>query len=204
MELVPKILGHDYELSNTLMADDNLDGRPQEAARRLLAEIPGFPPHRSARGTFIEYGRRFLSSNGSSIYIDSDHLECNSPEHRSALDHGLWLHVGLRLVQSALRRASQKLPEGTRLRVAANCSDGREAWGSHLNVCLSARTFHDMLYRKPHLAGFFATHLVTSVLYTGQGMVGAGNGRAACSYQLSQRADWSEELRPCRRPTAGR
>ena len=46
------------------------------------------------------------------------------------------------------------------------------------------------MYRKPHQAAFLATHLVTSVLYTGQGLVGAANGRSACTFQLSQRADW--------------
>ena len=44
------------------------------------------------------------------------------------------------------------------------------------------------------MASFLATHLVTSVLFTGQGLVGPANGRASCGYQLSQRADWFSQL----------
>ena len=51
-----------------------------------------------------------------------------------------------------------------------------------------------MFNRKPHLAAYFATHLATATLYAGQGNVGASNQREACDYQLSQRADWFEEL----------
>jgi proteasome accessory factor A len=54
------------------------------------------------------------------------------------------------------------------------------------------RLWDDMFCRKPHLAGFLATHLVTSTIYTGQGKVGAGNERARCDFQLSQRADYFE------------
>jgi proteasome accessory factor A len=56
------------------------------------------------------------------------------------------------------------------------------------------RLFDDLFTRKPHLAGFLATHLATATLYTGQGQVGAGNERPACDYQLAQRPDWFEEM----------
>jgi hypothetical protein len=181
-EMVPKILGHDFELSNTLMVEGPtaVGGSGGDFWRRLPASCSIVP-----RGTHRIW-RTFHPTNGSSAYIDSDHLEINSPEHRSALDHGLWLHAGLRLAQNAMRRASQKLPHGMRLRVAANCSDGREAWGSHLNVCVSTRTFNDMLYRKPHLAGFSPPpcHFDLQARDNGAGMDGPR------TYQLSQRADW--------------
>ena len=103
-----------------------------------------------------------------------DHLEGNLPEHTSALEHPNILHgAGFAQAQLALRAAEMRLPVGTRLNLVANCSDGNTAWGSHLNVMLTRSCFDDLLYRKPHQAGFFATHLVTSVPYTGQGMVGA-------------------------------
>jgi proteasome accessory factor A len=93
-----------------------------------------------------------------------------------------------------MRRAEARLPFDTRLNVLANCSDGRTAWGAHFNVLMTRAGYNGLLYRKPHWAGFFTTHLVTSVLYTGQGLVGAANRRPACSYQLSQRADWFERF----------
>jgi proteasome accessory factor A len=187
---VAKVLGADFEFSNALIGKH--PRAAHEAAALLLSEIVGYP-RRGQGGTAIEYGRRFLDTCGSSWYIDSDHLEANLPEHTSAFDHPKILHgAGFVQARQAWRAAEARLPPGTRLNLLANCSDGIKSWGHHLNIMLTRACFDDMLYRKPHQAAFFATHLVTSVLYTGQGMVGASNGRAACSYQLSQRADWFE------------
>jgi len=187
-----KVLGLDFELGNAII------GRQPDTARRaassLLAKINGYP-RENRGGTTIEFGRRFLDTSGSSWYIDSDHLEGNLPEHTSALDHPAVLYgAGFGQALQALRAAQAGLPAGARLNLLANCSDGKTAWGSHLNVMVPRQTFDDLLYRKPHLASFFATHLVTSVPYTGQGLVGAANGRMACDYQLSQRADWFERF----------
>ena len=189
---VKKVFGYDFELANSLIG--HTKARPRHAAAMLLAEIPGYP-RRNQGGTSIEYGRRFLNTCGSSWYIDSDHLEGNLPEHSSALEHPNILHgAGFAQARLALRAAERRLPAGVKLNLLANCSDGKTAWGSHLSVLLTRSCFLDLLYRKPHTAGFFATHLVTSVLYTGQGLVGAANGRSACKYQLSQRADWFDRM----------
>ncbi len=189
---VTKVIGADFELANAFLGE--VPGSPRQAANALLAEIVGYPLN-GRGGTAIEYGRRFLDTCGSSWYIDSDHLEGNLPEHTSALDHPGVLHgAGFATALQAMRSAERKLPARTRLNLLANCSDGFTSWGGHLNISLVRRCFEDMLYRKPHLGSFFATHLVTSVPYTGQGMVGAANRRAACAYQLSQRADWFERF----------
>ena len=75
-----------------------------------------------------------------------------------------------------------------------NASDRRKSWGTHLNVLLSRTAYQNVMQRKPHLAMFLATHLITSLTYAGQGLVGAANGRESCVYQLSQRADWFTTL----------
>jgi hypothetical protein len=189
---VAKVLGADFELANSFIG--NVTGSARHAANCLLANISGFPRD-SPGGTSIEFGRRFLPACGGSWYIDSDHLEGNLPEHARALDHAhVLLGAGFARARQALRAAEKRLPSGTRLNLLANCSDGNTAWGSHLNVLVSRNCFLDVLYRKPHQAGFLATHLVTSVLYTGQGMVGASNGRSTCEYQFSQRADWFDQF----------
>ena len=190
--LVKKLLGADFELSNTFMLDG---GGPDvdEAVKRLLDEVPGYP-QRATAGTAIERGRRFLSSTGASAYEDSGHFEWNTPEHASALEHPHHVHAGLRVAQKARQLAEAHAPHGAKLHVIANNCDGLVSYGSHLNLLTTQSCLADLCGHKPHLACFLATHLVTSVLYTGQGMVGAANGRNACSYQLSQRADWFEQL----------
>jgi proteasome accessory factor A len=189
-----KVLGADFELSNAIESAHSRRGQVSRAARLLLDEIDGYPRRDWWGGTSIEWGRRFLASNGGSAYIDSDHLEINLPEHTRAADHAAQVHAGLRLAHEAQVAAQNKLDSGERLHVNAAVSDGQASWGHHLNVTVSRQAFADVFARKPHLAGFLATHLATATLYAGQGAVGAGNERPACDYQLSQRADWFEEF----------
>jgi Pup amidohydrolase len=185
---VEPILGFDSELANSLIVRGCADGRSAVAARKLLEAMPGFPPG-PPTGTTIDFGRQWYF-NGGCAYIDSDHLEINVPAHRRSSEHALLYHAMLRRVRRAQRNVQRTLPPGAVLYVAANSSDGRTAWGSHLSVLVSRETFENLTCWKPHHAGFFATHLVTSVLYTGQGMVGAGNKRPACRFQLAQRPDF--------------
>src|SRR6516225_3004517 len=189
-----KVLGADFELANAIQSERGYGGDVSRAARLLLSEIDGHPRREYWGGTHLEWGRRYLASNGGSAYIDSDHLEINLPEHTRAEDHAAHVFAGLRLAREAQVAATTRLDDGSRLNVTAAVSDGQASWGSHLNVMVRRALFHDMFCRKPHLAAFLATHLATSPLYAGQGAVGAANDRAACDFQLSQRADWFEEL----------
>jgi proteasome accessory factor A len=194
MKPCKKVLGADYELANAMAGHSHMVTSVREASQRLLDEIAGFPRTRGRGGTLIEWGRRFLSGNGGSAYIDSDHLEINLPEHTRAADHAAHVHAGFRIAQRAHRAATEKMPRGGRIHLLANVSDGTRSWGSHLNVCVTRGLWDDLFTRKPHLAGFLATHLATATLYTGLGQVGAGNGRSACDYQLAQRPDFFEEF----------
>ncbi len=193
MEPCKKVIGCDFELANALERDGRADGRVSEAAQLLLDEIRGHPRERGWGGSYLEWGRRFLEGNGGSAYIDSDHLEINLPEHTRAADHAAVLHAGLRLARDAQLAAQAKLGRG-RLSVLAAVSDGHQSWGHHLNVMVRRQLFDDLFTRKPHLLGFFAAHLATAAVFAGHGHVGPSNGRPACDYQLSQRADWFEEL----------
>ncbi len=192
METCLKVIGADFELANSLEGGRGRDTGPGEAARRLLEEIAGYPRDRSW-GTRLEWGRRFLPTNGGSAYIDSEHLEINAPEHTRATDHAAVMHAGLRLAREAQVAAQAKMP-GARLHVFAAVSDGQESWGHHLNVMVRRELWDDLFTRKPHLAGFLATHLATAPVWAGHGQVGPGNERPWCDYQLSQRADWFEEF----------
>src|SRR5205823_4368472 len=154
-------LGADFELSNALETPHSRKGHVSRASRLLLDEIAGYPKRDYWGGSAIEWGRRFLASNGGSAYIDSDHLEINLPEHARAADHAAQVHAGLLLARRAQVAAQARLERGERLHVNAAVSDGQASWGHHLNVTVRRDLFYDLFARKPHLAGFLATHLAT-------------------------------------------
>ena len=196
-ETVTKVTGVDFECSNALVGIATMPA--YKVARCLLRTIEGRRSGGAGKSA-IEMERRFLPTCGSSWYIDSDHLEGNLPEHASAWDHPAVLHgAGFEQARAALRAAQLQFPVGTRINLLANCSDGRTAWGSHLNILVTRSCFENLLYRKLHLAALLATHLVTSVIYTGQGKVGASNGRAACTYQFSRAPTGSSNYSASRR-----
>jgi Pup amidohydrolase len=190
---VKKTIGCDFELWNAEVgaARSRFDFRG--VANRLLAEIPGYPP-RPHWGSSIESLRRFLPCNGGSAYIDSDHLEINTPEHTNASDHAAIHFAALRLAAAATSAANRKIEGNTQIRTSTALCDGRASWGHHLSVSVTREYYHALFGRKPHLLGALATHLATATIFTGGGKVGAGNNQEACDFQLAQRADWFEEL----------
>src|SRR5262245_16564063 len=104
-----KVLGADFELANAIESDGAHRGDVSRAAQLLLRQIDGLPRREWWGGSDIEWGRRFLPSNGSSAYIDSDHLEINLPEHTRAEDHPAIVFAGLRLAREAQLAATAKL-----------------------------------------------------------------------------------------------
>jgi proteasome accessory factor A len=199
---VPKLVGADFELGNFILGLERNGGSGPEAARALLAEIEGVEAARSygwLRGSYWrdaqDSGRKFLATNGGCAYIDLDHLELCIPEVRSAFDHAAASAAMLRIARAAQARANARLPDGQRIQVLVNNSDGQShSYGSHLNFLVSRAVLLDLLERRPHYLHFLATHQLSSMVYTGQGKVGAENGRPEVRYQLSQRADFIETL----------
>ncbi len=207
MRRVPKLVGADFELGNFVQGALRGGGSGPEAARLLLAEIEGVPAASAAarartawlRGPYgfdaQDQGRRFLASNGGCAYIDLDHLELCIPEVRSAFDCAAASAAMLRIARDAQRRANAHLPDGQKLQVLVNNSDGQSnSYGSHLSFLVSRAALEDLLGRRPHHLHFLATHQLSSLVYTGQGKVGSENGRPWAAYQLSQRADFFETL----------
>ncbi len=223
---LPKLCGADIELGNFILGVQQPGGTGYEASRELLAEIAGYPEghggclrdlwssayaaaHAGSRlraGIFPGFGlsdlgaqdvgRRFLSSQGGSAYIDLNHLELCIPEVISAFDHVASWHAMLRIARGALERANLKRDAHRRIQVLVNNSDGlgRSSYGSHLNFLVSRRTFDQIFSRKAHYLQFLASFLVSGIVLTGQGKVGAENDRPGIAYQISQRADFFEVL----------
>lgn len=142
-----------------------------------------------------DWGRRFLVTNGGCAYIDLNHLEICLPEVLSARDHVAGWHAMLRIVRRAQVAANEKLPEGRRIEVLANNSDGLgNSYGSHLNFLVSRRTWNNLFNRRIHYALYLAAYQASSIIFAGQGKVGSENDAPPVDYQISQRADFFEVL----------
>lgn len=142
-----------------------------------------------------DVGRKYLACNGGSIYVDMSHLEVCTPEVLSAFDHLAVHHAMLRITHDVQQRLNLTLPEGYKVQVLANNSDGRSnAYGSHFNFLVTRQTWDDLFVHKLHLMLYLASFQVSSQVITGLGKVGSENRRPATPYQLSQRADFFEVL----------
>jgi hypothetical protein len=176
---LPKLCGADVEFANFILGPDRPDGTAREASRALLREIDAPYARRdqpfggAERHDPQDWGRKYLGSNGGCVYIDLDHLEAAQPETLSAWDHVAVWHAMVRLVRDAQSAANARLPEGHRLHVLANNSDGLgHSYGSHLNFLLTRRAFENLFeYRLHHLL-VLAAFQASSIVMTGQGRSG--------------------------------
>ena len=142
-----------------------------------------------------DWGRRFLAGNGGCVYIDLDHLELCIPEVSNAWDHVAATHAMLRVAREALHVANAEQPVGRRIQVLVNNSDGQgNAYGAHLNFLITRRAFDNIFNRRGHYLQYLASFQASSLVFTGQGKVGAENGAPHAPFQLSQRADFVECL----------
>ncbi|MBD3163168.1 MAG: hypothetical protein GF328_13785 [Candidatus Latescibacteria bacterium] len=142
-----------------------------------------------------DWGRRYLPGNGGCAYIDLNHLELCIPEVLSARAYVAHWHAMLRIARRAQARAQERLPEGQRLQVLVNNTDGKgHAYGSHLNFLIARKTWEDLFHRKLQHLLTLAAYQVSSIVFTGAGKVGAENGHDWADFQIAQRADFFERL----------
>ncbi len=218
---VPKLCGADYEFQNFITHVARADGTGYEASRLLLRQIDGYTGDSipSGRGTDSggdagsataggggsghgaksafysqDYGRKFLP-NGMCFYVDLNHLEGCVAEVISAYDHVASCHALFHHAHLAAQRANASLPDGHKIAVLANNSDGQgNSFGTHLNFLITRREWENIFHRKPHHQLYLAAFQASLQVITGQGKVGAENGRDPVPYQISQRADYFEIL----------
>lgn len=206
--LVPKICGGDYELANFIVGEPTGSGDPRLASQLLLAEVQGVSAlHSSLRvrgragageagpeqGDYFhhnDWGRLFIPENASCVYIDLDHIELAIPEVRGALDHLAAMRAMFSITREAMDRVNDMLPEGQRLRVLLNNSDGNgNSYGTHLNFMLATHAFRQITMLRGEALLFLAS-FHASIMLLGQGKVGSEDGAPPVNYQWSQRADF--------------
>lgn len=140
-----------------------------------------------------DHDRSYLAETGGCFYIDLDHVEVCLPETRSAFDYVACWHAALRLLRSALDAANSRLPEGQKIHILVNASDGLgHSYGSHLNFLITERCRENIFDRRVQYLLYLAAYQVSSIVFAGQGKVGSERGEPLVEYQLSQRADFFE------------
>jgi len=142
-----------------------------------------------------DHDRRYLAENGGCIYIDLNHVELCLPETRGVLDHVACWHAVLRIVRRAMDAANDKMPEGQKVHVLVNNSDGSgNSYGTHMNFLVTRQCWQNIFERKMQYLLYLAAYQASSMVFTGQGKVGAENGAPEVDFQLSQRADYFEQI----------
>ncbi|MDE2127760.1 MAG: proteasome accessory factor PafA2 family protein [Armatimonadetes bacterium] len=195
VQLLPKIVGADVELANTMLNANGWPQWPHNACRLVIKHVCGTRSVAAgyASDSHYDHGRVWLQ-NGGCIYIDCDHLEVCTPETRSALDFTAAIHAMYRIADTARARAQAVAPSGCRLELQANTSDGLgTSWGAHLNVLLSAAAWDRLFDRRLDCLLWLASYQASSVLFTGQGKA-ASWFDADVTYQISQRAEFTTTL----------
>lgn len=126
-------------------------------------------------------------SNGARLYVDHAHPEYSSPESYDPLEAALYDKAGERVMRLAADAASRI--SGKTVSLYKNNSDGKgNSYGAHENYLLSRETPFAEVIR------YATTFMVTRQVFTGSGKVGRENDRPDVDYQITQRADFFEEL----------
>ncbi|HVE75665.1 MAG TPA: depupylase/deamidase Dop, partial [Actinomycetota bacterium] len=130
-----------------------------------------------------------ILENGARYYVDHAHPEYSTPECTNARDLVVHDKAGERVLEMSLQSASRVLPEGARIVVYKNNSDGKgNSYGCHENFLMDRATPFPSIIRG------LTPFLVSRQVFAGAGKVGSeGSGsNPDIEFQISQRADFFE------------
>ncbi|MGI8427565.1 MAG: depupylase/deamidase Dop [Actinomycetota bacterium] len=147
-------------------------------------ERPGLEPAED-EGSLVSV----ILENGARYYVDHAHPEYCTPECTNARDLVIHDKAGERVLAASLHSASTALPEGQRILVYKNNSDGKgNSYGCHENYLVSRSTPF------PSIVKMLTPFLVSRQVFTGAGKIGTEGqpGTELVKYQISQRADFFE------------
>ncbi len=130
-------------------------------------------------------------TNGARYYVDHAHPEFSSPECIDALEALRFDKAGEEVLRRSMTAVNRLLPEGQRIVIYKNNSDGKgNSYGTHENYLM------DRAVPFTRITQQITPHFATRQVFCGAGKVGtetpAARGRGI-TYQLSQRAEFFEE-----------
>jgi Pup amidohydrolase len=203
---IPKVLGTETEFGIQVVGDPSFNPSLASAMvvnalvdrrRRVGWSYDAETPRRDARSPFADgfapdidgAAVNVVLTNGARFYVDHAHPEYSSPETLDARQAALFDKAGELVAHQAAEAASRLLPEGQRVALYKNNSDGKgSSYGSHENVLIDrSLPFGRVIAHLP-------TFLVTRQLVSGSGKVGGEMGRGPATFQVTQRADFFEEV----------
>jgi Pup amidohydrolase len=128
-------------------------------------------------------------TNGARFYVDHAHPEYSSPECIDARQATLYDVAGEEVLRRAMDASRNVLPNGQRIVVYKNNSDGKgNSYGTHENYLMDRQVPFSRII--VNVMPFF----VTRQIFCGAGKVGSElNGVHDVDFQISQRADFFEE-----------
>jgi hypothetical protein len=137
----------------------------------------------------------YLLGNGARLYVDCGHPEYSTPE----CDGPLALLLADRAGELVLERCRQELirflPAGQAVRLIKNNVDYQgHSYACHENYLVAAAAYQALFSSPTRLLGYLVPFLVSRIVVCGAGKVGSDNARPAADFQISQRADFFEEL----------
>jgi len=204
-----RILGTETEYGIIARTSSNPD--PVNNSLRLISHCPGLPaPHAlwdyenenpfwDARGFEVEgeperpgvsYNRQLnkILPNAGRLYVDGAHPEYSTPECSNPREIVAYERAGDQVVAECLANLNASVGEDEFL-IYRNNSDGKgNSFGYHENYLISRKIPFE------HIAQVLMPFFVSRPIFCGAGKVGAENGTAPTSYQISQRADFLECL----------
>jgi Pup amidohydrolase len=206
---IPKVMGIETEYGisgpgvpdfNPVLSASMLISSYAGTLRRIRWDYEQESPLRDARGFEPVQERQpveedpglanVILPNGARYYVDHAHPEYSTPECATA--RGLVVHdkAGERILERSLDALQEFLPQGQRVAIYKNNTDGKgNSYGCHENYLVDRKTQFSRIVRD--LTPFF----VTRQIFTGAGKVGAEGSRAdgrTVAFQLSQRPDFFE------------
>ncbi|MBW3561254.1 MAG: proteasome accessory factor PafA2 [Actinobacteria bacterium] len=162
---------------------DHTDEHPLRDARGY---DDGAPAHDAPSDEELGLANTVLT-NGARFYVDHAHPEYSTPECSNARDLVVWDKAGERILEVAAQRAASALPDGGRILIHKNNTDGKgAAYGTHENYLVSRQVPF------PHLVKQLIPFFVSRPVYVGAGRLGNEFGLEDVTYQLTQRADFFE------------
>jgi proteasome accessory factor PafA2 len=206
---IPKVMGIETEYGisapgtaefNPVLSSSFLINAYAGSLRRIRWDYEQESPLRDARGYEPVQERQpveedlgmanVILPNGARYYVDHAHPEYSTPECATPRDLVIHDKAGERILEASVEAMQRMMPDGGRIAIYKNNSDGKgNSYGTHENYLVDRRVPFSRIVRD--LTPFF----VTRQIFTGAGKLGLEGSRTQARgvvYQLSQRADFFE------------